>query len=425
MPSSHRRWICCQLGSREHYAIPRVLHREGLLDLLVTDFWVRKPRFFEASRVTALRKLAERRHEELRAAPVHDLGFNRVLFDLNARRNHWSSWETTIRRNDWFQEKFLERFRQNRKALEKQEPGVFFAYSYGARRLLRFFRELGWTTVLGQIDPAIEEENLVAREIDRNPDLATGWERAPERYWQEWREEIEWSDWVMVNSSWSQQALITTGVPQEKIKVVPLAYERAAAPTPRQYPPRFSEERPLRVLFLGQINLRKGARILFEAVERLRDRPIEFWMVGPTDLQIPARYRDSRRFRWIGPVSRSEANRYYAEADVFLLPTLSDGFALTLLEAQARGLPLISSRFCGDVVEDGTNGLLLDPLTGEKLAELLESLSRNPDTLAAMAQKSGIDERFSLDRLRSNLLELAKGKPPSATEQTVAKAQLE
>jgi hypothetical protein len=34
-------WICCQLGAREHYAVPRALHRRGRLRMLVTDCWVR------------------------------------------------------------------------------------------------------------------------------------------------------------------------------------------------------------------------------------------------------------------------------------------------------------------------------------------------------------------------------------------------
>ncbi len=404
-----RPWICCQIGSREHYAIPRVLHRENKLALLLTDFWSRRPGVLSAVPVTGVRKLAERRHDDLATAEVYDTGFSRVLFDLAARRKKWSLWETTFRRDDWFQEQVLRVLERRYRAQLAREPGVFFAYSYAARRLLKFFRELGWTTILGQIDPGIVEENLVAEEVRRNPDLRTRWERAPAGYWANWREELELADRIAVNSVWSRNALIETGVSEEKIAVLPLAYERPVKPVSgKAYPREFSAKRPMRVLFLGQVNLRKGVRILFEAAEKLKGEPIEFWMVGPTDLVVPERFRSSPQFRWVGPVSRSESQRFYSEADLFLLPTLSDGFALTQLEAQAHALPVIASKFCGDVVEDGRNGVLLDPLSGDRLAEVLRVLCEEPERLARLSAESRIDERFSLESLGQNLRELAE-----------------
>jgi glycosyltransferase involved in cell wall biosynthesis len=401
-------WVCCQLGSREHYAIPRVLHRANRLDLLLTDFWSRHPAFLSSLPSTSARKLAERRHPDLASATIEDVGFSRVLFDLSARHRKWSAWETTFRRDEWFQRRILHTLQTRYLPLfNSRPPGIFFAYSYAARHLLQFFRERGWTTILGQIDPGIEEENLVAAEVERSPHITTSWEPAPAAYWLNWRKEVDLSDILMVNSNWSRQALITSGVPEEKIRVVPLAYEKSSnSAPPRTYAEKFSSSRPLRILFLGQINLRKGIRILFDAFEKLANQPIEFWMVGPGNIEIPEKYRIHPQFHWTGPVSRSEANRYYAEADVFLLPTLSDGFALTQLEAQANGLPVIASKFCGDVVEDGRNGLLLDPLTGDKLAELLTELLRHPERLAQMSRESRIEERFSLNNLAINLQKL-------------------
>lgn len=417
MPSSHPRWICCQLGSREHYAIPRALHQEGRLQLLLTDFWCRNPGALKAVPLTPVRKMAERRHDDLNTARVRHIGWRRVLFDLRARQQKWSAWETIVRRNEWFQHALLEQLKEDLiPELRRQPPGIFFAYSYAARHLLQFFRERGWRTVLGQIDPGIEEENLVARELAEHQELATSWERAPREYWDRWREESELADCIAVNSEWSKRALVQVGIPDEKVTVLPLAYERPAQPvTPRDYPSAFTGDRPMRVLFLGQITARKGIRFIFEAAERLRHRPVEFWMVGPRDLEIPRRYLDSSRFHWMSAVSGSETKRLYAEADVFLLPTLSDGFALTQLEAQAQKLPIIASRFCGEVVKDGHNGFLLDPLSGENLAAILERLLENPALLPRLERESGIDDCFSLARLTKNLLPLAAESPPPAS----------
>jgi glycosyltransferase involved in cell wall biosynthesis len=54
-------------------------------------------------------------------------------------------------------------------------------------------------------------------------------------------------------------------------------------------------------------------------------------------------------------VTHCGTDAFYERADLFLFPTLSDGFGLTNLEAQAWSLPIVASRFCGEVVRDGVN----------------------------------------------------------------------
>ena len=53
--------------------------------------------------------------------------------------------------------------------------------------------------------------------------------------------------------------------------------------------------------------------------------------------------------------------------DVFIFPTLSDGFGITQLEAMSYGLPVIASRNCGDIVQDQVNGLLLSDVTSDNI----------------------------------------------------------
>src|SRR4030095_4050895 len=163
--------------------------------------------------------------------------------------------------------------------------------------------------------------------------------------------------------------------PAEKISIIPLAYETpgvrgqksaafAEAPAAREvrearlYPDRFTHERPLRVLFLGLVNLRKGVARLLEAARILRDEPVEFWMVGPVEIANASTITSAGQLKWFGPVTRNQAAGFYRNADLFILPTLSDGFAITQLEAQAHGLPVIASRRCGEVVHDGINGIV-------------------------------------------------------------------
>ena len=81
---------------------------------------------------------------------------------------------------------------------------------------------------------------------------------------------------------------------------------------------------------------------------------------------------------------------------MFLFPTFSDGFGLTQLEAQAWKLPVITTPFCGEVVEYGRNGWILPEITPLSIAKTLRECLRDPSRLQAASDLSGVDERFGL-----------------------------
>jgi glycosyltransferase involved in cell wall biosynthesis len=142
-----------------------------------------------------------------------------------------------------------------------------------------------------------------------------------------------------------------------------------------------------------------------EAVEIMRGAPVEFWFVGPEQIPLPENLRRNPQVSWHGPVARGAAADFYRRADVFLFPTLSDGFGLTQLEAQAWKLPVIASRCCGEVVEHERNGLLLDEPSATNIAAALQRLLAEPGLLKRLSAASGVDRRFSLESLASALIE--------------------
>ena len=398
-------WICCQLGAREHYAIPRALHSHGALRNLVTDAWVRPGSLLGRYR----RSWSERFHSGLTGAEVNSSNAALLRFELSARLRGLSGWTRTMARNRWFQSQTIRHLQSLISSLRPLPSDVtLFAYSYAALELFRFAKEQGWRTVLGQIDPGLQEERLVQQLFESSSGGLGDWAPAPPGYWQMWREESALADAIVVNSQWSRQGLLAEGVPASKLRVVPLAFE-GGIPTKgngfeRNFPDQFTTERPLRVLFLGQINLRKGIAPLFEAVRLLRQEPIEFWFVGPVQIRIPNDLADAPNIRWIGPVSRQATASFYRDADVFLFPTLSDGFGLTQLEAQAWQLPVIASRFCGEVVQPGVNGLILNEVTAERITEALRNCLLHPALLAEFSRSAVNPETFGLEALGLNLL---------------------
>jgi glycosyltransferase involved in cell wall biosynthesis len=392
-------WICCQLGAREHYAVPRALKLGGLLEELITDLWIRPGTILHSWK----KHLNGRFHPALVAARVVAPNIPALTFELKASLARENGWNLISRRNQWFQRQAVDQLTRDHNG-----DHTVFAYSYAAKDIFKFARARGWRTVLGQIDPGPAEERIVSGLQKTSPIQHTHWEPAPKVYWENWRDECSLADQIVVNSEWSRDALVGEGIAADKIRVIPLAYETATDTKSfhRHYPRAFSAERPLRVLFLGQINLRKGVAQLLEAVKLLSDEHVEFWFVGPVQIRVPQELRLHPKVRWFGVAPRVTVESYYRDADVFILPTLSDGFGLTQLEAQAWKLPVIASRYCGEVVRDGFNGVVLEEVSGRAIAEVIQGFLRSPEQLSAMSVRSGVDERFSLNMLASSLSQL-------------------
>jgi glycosyltransferase involved in cell wall biosynthesis len=292
-----------------------------------------------------------------------------------------------MERNQWFQRRAVPPVR--RLVAEADNSPVVFAYSYAARALFEEVQDRNAHAVLGQINAGPYEEDLVAAQQEQHPGFDEQFVRAPARYWEHWREECEQADTIVVNSDWSRTALDESGVETDKVSVVPLIYEANPVSVDEDaYPEQFSAARPLRVLYLGTLTLRKGIAPLLEATSLVESRPVEWWIVGDGPVTIPDTYRSHEQIRWVGQVPRSEVDAYYRDADVFILPTISDGFALTQLEAQAQGLPVIASQRCGDVVQHGQNGLRLDVVTPEEIAEAVIWCLNHPDRLREMAVRA-------------------------------------
>jgi glycosyltransferase involved in cell wall biosynthesis len=402
------KWLCSQLGAREHYAIPRALMRREMLGCLLTDAWV-PPSSFVAN--VSGGRLADRFHDDLRNTPLIAFNSSLILFEMISRARRLGAWERIIARNRWFQFKVASFLRSHLSTIDYQP--ILLSYSYSALEPFRIAKSQGWKTVLVQIDPGPEEERIVAEEAARVPALARGWQPAPAEYWASWREECAIADRIVVNSQWSRDGLIRSGVPNGKLLVIPVAYEQLKVGDhelpvgcARSYPNQFTHERPMRVLFLGQANLRKGIARLLEAARLLRGEPVEFSIAGPVHVANATTMSDQARVKWVGPVTRKQAAAKYRAADVFILPTLSDGFAITQLEAQACGLPVITSNFCGGVIENGRNGIILEEPSAAYIAAAIRHCIADPNRLLNFAAASRIASEFTIEALALRLQEL-------------------
>lgn len=305
-----------------------------------------------------------------------------------------------MRRNEWFQ-------RQSVRVLSSlRGDHVVFAHSYSARSVFKLAKARGWMTVLGQIDPGVEHFAMARRLAEDSPRFGPVPQEPPPRYFQQWRDECAMADCIVVNSEWSRQALAQAGIETAKVKVIPLAYE---PPLPydgplRTYPSAFTASRPLRLLFTGTQSVVKGVPILLEAMAALRGEPVTLRLVGARGMRIPPELVPRDSVAVIGPVPRSDVMRHYRECDVLVFPTHSDGFGMVQVEGQASGLPIVSSRHCGRVVEDGITGIVLSEVSPGALTAAIRSLLGQPMLLSRFSEAARARRASGIDDLGAALL---------------------
>jgi glycosyltransferase involved in cell wall biosynthesis len=404
-------WTAIQLGSREHYTIPIALHSAGALDRCITDTWLSEAASHLVRPVSA--SLSARRSDQLPSKKLVSNTLGRLMIDVKLRVRGRSFWDSILERNEWFGEWAT-------KQSAKVGSSTVFSYSYTARLPFAEARSRCARCILGQIDPGPREEEVVLEATKNYRHLAHPADRAPQKYWELWREEIAMADKIVVNSPWSARLLVEAGVSAAKLVEIPLVYELPESSggsiqladsnslVTSHSPHVTGDSRRLRALFLGSVILRKGVGQLFDAIKMLKNEPVDFTFAGPIGVRIPDEILSMSNVRFLGSVDKATTERLYRESDVFLFPTLSDGFGLTQLEALGHGLPVIASRNCGQVVDDRVNGLVLYEVTPEAISEAIMELVRDRDLLAKLKGNARVPDKCQPRHLAPALLALEK-----------------
>ena len=145
------------------------------------------------------------------------------------------------------------------------------------------------------------------------------------------------------------------------------------------------------ILFVGHSWGRKGLRAALDAMAGLGPYDARLVVVGTGSPRAFMAGRPPREARNVIFVRERtlDIERYYAAADIFLLPTLYEPFGLVVLEALASGVPCIVSALAGvaDVLEDGVDALLLaDPSDPDEIIAKLRLLLDAPELAQRIAE---------------------------------------
>ncbi len=406
-----RRWVVARLGAYMHYAVPRMLYKAGLLARFYTDFYAGAvtrgvmsllPQPWRSSLINqALGRYAPELPVELvRSYPV--LGLEYAV----AQR--------LFRHPDAQAKLFLQTGDRFGRAVARDGfagAGGVYCFNTAARHILRAAKEAGLVSVLDQtIAPRAIEESILAKEHELFPvwELARKRNSAVEKTIAREREEWDLADAIFCPSEFVRRGVIESGGPAHKCHVVPYGVDSNFSPIGRQ-----AHGGPLRVLTVGQVNLRKGIGYACE-VGRILGNSAELRWVGPVLLTSEGRTKVEQYVRLTGVVPRNQIFEQFRWADVFFLPSVCEGSATVTYEALMSGLPVVTTPNAGSIIVDGLNGFIVPIRDSVQMAEKLRLLQENEQLLLSMQDRAvATSQKASLQAYQKrflNALELPFGR---------------
>lgn len=168
-----------------------------------------------------------------------------------------------------------------------------------------------------------------------------------------------------------------------------------------------------KIICVGSLIERKGIDLLLKALAKVKSE-YSLYLAGEgseretlKDLAFELDISDKVHF--LGQLNREELLAYYADSDLFILPTREDCFALVILEAMCSGLPIICSKYADgayDLIEEGKNGFIIEPYDETKFAESIEKVLGSKEIRENMQKNSKeILEKFRFANIAKGYME--------------------
>jgi len=278
------------------------------------------------------------------------------------------------------------------RALGKEHWDVLYLWSGIAEETLRLRQEgqelkllvRGSAHIRTQADILLEEEQRTGKPLDRP---------SP---WMVAREEREYqlADRIVVLSQFAYRSFVAQGIPPQKLRLLPLGVDVAAFRPPLEVIEarcrRLLAGEPLRVLYVGAISLQKGMWDLRTLLACPASRRFCMRLLGPQTPEVRPIVADLLTgAEWIPQQPQATLPHWYAWGDIFLFPSLQDGFAVVLSQAHASGLPIVATTNCGgpEVVHEGETGWIVPIRRPDVILERLQWCDTHRQELANMVRQ--------------------------------------
>lgn len=188
-------------------------------------------------------------------------------------------------------------------------------------------------------------------------------------------------------------------------------------------PPEPHPGRPIHILTIARLVEKKGVEYAIRAVAQVGQirSNIQYQIVGDGPLRedfaaLIDQLGIGDKIQLLGWKQQSEVLDLLAKADILLAPSVTsrtgdrEGIPVTLMEAMARGLPVVSTLHSGipELIQDGISGFLVPERDVDSLAEKLSYLIGNPEIWSAMghAGRAYVEKHYNIKKLNDRLVEI-------------------
>jgi glycosyltransferase involved in cell wall biosynthesis len=379
------------LGARKHYQEPILFYQWEILDTFYTDFYAKsnflnqllRSKIIYSRLPKSIKKMVDRYAVELEGAKIVDFPLWGMQYPIKLKKaiSLQETYDIFIRTGQEFNQKII--------AQGLCDSNVVYGFNSASLELFQFAKNNKVKCVL---DQTLAEKSLEHRLLSQEEEQWPGWSKSPfcihpsmtAKFKRE-KQEQEIADHIICGSSFVKQSLIESGINSDKISVVSLGRSNTQAVSLNCLTAKTKEKnRPLRILFAGSVGLRKGVPYLLEALKLLKNSQIPFECKLAGDIAINGdKINDySEICEFLGRVPRSEMDKLYRWADVFVLPSICEGSAMVTYEAMIYGLPIITTFNTGSIVRDGLDGFIVPIRDPQAIANKLLDVYNNPKQFA-------------------------------------------
>lgn len=381
--------IVAHPGKQHSFQLATALTKAGMLDKYVTTVYL-KPRSLTSillnfAKGDLRKKISTHKCEILNDNDVklfNELGVIITLF-LNRLPFHKFAEYWNLFIESLFYRKLM-------KYVLKRLPEAVVIYNGYAKKHLDM---LSGKHIVRIMDVSIAQRDYL-REILQQEINETGIRQIKEDHFSYWnktmiandREGCNNIDYFLVPSQFVKNSLLTIGVKDKQIKIVPYGVnvDQFVPKANKNYGGR------LKLLYVGSVSYRKGLHRLLKIIKENVDVDLYIAGVYSATSELFVKYKDSKNIYFLGFVTRDKLNELYNGCHVFVLPSLCEGMAMVGLEAMAAGLPIICSKNTGvnDAVVDGINGYVYDYNNEAALLQYINIFKEDRNCIIRMATEA-------------------------------------
>lgn len=211
-------------------------------------------------------------------------------------------------------------------------------------------------------------------------------------------EEYQLADQIFVLSEAAKRSFLAKGFPGEKLHKIRLGVDTGVF---RPAPSLSKEGRPLRIVYFGSLLIRKGIPYLLEATKAFSKKEIELTLVGAVAPEMKKTLSQFTHFKYRPAMPHPVLAEFLRTQDVFVLPSVEDGFGMVVPQAMASGIVPVVTESCGsaDLLQAGIDGYILPSRDSQAIRETIQHLLSDEARLMRM-KKAAVEnvKKFSWDQ---------------------------